>query len=74
MLYEVITNLEKIIGEVMKFNNIDFIDFESKNVLTQKTSLVIFMGIFVFGFYTMAVSFVITSYSIHYTKLYEQHT
>lgn len=42
----------------MKFNNIDFIDFESKNVLTQKTSLVIFMGIFVFGFYTMAVSFV----------------
>ena len=40
----------------MKFKKIDFIDFESKNILTQKTFLVITMGILVYYFYTMVTT------------------
>ena len=42
----------------MKLKKFEFIDFESKNVLTQKTWLVILMGFFVFCFYNIIISFI----------------
>jgi len=42
----------------MKFRKIEFIEFESKGIITQKTWLVIMMAGFVYYAYTMIISFI----------------